>query len=1128
VAEVEAAVLTKTGNKIPFYLNGVLVILDGKPYVVGLGIDITKRKKGEAALRESEARSRAIAELLPEIVFETDALGNLVYLNQAGFEKCGYSPSDLEEGLHILQMVPADYRAAALEKFGDVLSGKPWVGGEHSALRKDGTTFPTAVHSAPVIRDGKTVGVIGIVMDITERVLAEKNLSARAGRLMRFHKCLLNLSRADVADPAAQMRQILEADARTLQVEQASVWFFDDGGTAIICEDLYRQSAGVHESGSRLEARDYPRYFAALRTNRTIAATDACNDPETSEFADGYLRSQGITSMLDAPVWLHGRIIGVVCHEHVGPLRAWLPEEQDFAASVADMVSLAVEATERRRAEEALGRSEEAFRQLVENVPIGIYRSTPDGRILMANPTMVHILGYSSFEELANQDLDAESSHHGYARRAYKEKIEQEGRIVGLESVWTRSDGSLVHVRENARAIFDDAGKAVYYEGTIEDITEQKWAEGALRQEAEFRRATIERASEGLCVCREIPEYPFLRFTVWNGRMTEITGYTMEEINAKGWYQSVYPDAGVQARAVERMARMRLGDDLVGEEWEIARADGARRIVSMSTSVLSINDQDVHVLLLMQDITERKHAEAELGRYQEHLKDLVRARTADLEDANRQLHDEIREREQLETDLIKAREAAESANRAKSAFLANMSHGIRTPMNAILGYAQILERDPGIGAARREYVEVINRSGEHLLGLINDILEMSKIEAGRATLNAEHFDFLAIMGDIEAMFRVRCNEKGLALCFACEGVVPQHLWGDGGKIRDVLINLLGNAVKFTDSGSITVRTRAIASDERARGYSIAIDVEDTGCGIAPDEVATAFHPFEQTRSGRFQGSGTGLGLPISREYARMMGGDLTVESAVGRGSTFRFTFRSAMVDPAVLRIEQTGVARQVIGLVPNRPAPKVLVVDDDEASREALSLHLELVGFNVRSACDGAEAVAAFEEWGPDVVLMDLWMPEVGGLEATRRIKARPGGARTPVLAVTASVLAESEREAREAGADGFVRKPFRKAEVFGEIARVLGVEYLYEEQRPCGTCPTVGLTDDAVDLPSDLVAEITEAAEAGDGARLRGLLDQNRDLLNAELRDALPHLANNYDYRRILEIVSKAGSTGE
>jgi PAS domain S-box-containing protein len=1126
--EVEAAVLTKAGNKIPFYLNGVLVVLDGKPHVVGLGIDITERRRSEAALRKSEARSRAIAELLPEIVFETDALGNLVYLNQAGFEKSGYSPSDLEEGLHILQMVPAGQRAEALDDLGDALSGKPWVGGEHAARRKDGTTFPTSVYSAPVIQDGKTVGVMGIVMDVTQRVFAEKNLSARADRIMRFHKCLLSLSRADLADTVAHTRQITEADARALELERVSVWFFDDGGTAIVCEDLYEQSEGVHKAGLKIKASDYPRYFAALRASRTIAAGDACNDPSTSEFAEAYLRPLGITSMLDAAVWLHGKIIGVVCHEHVGPMRTWLPEEEDFAASIADMISLAVEASERRRAEEALGRSEEAFRQLVENVPIGIYRSTPEGRMLMANPTMVHMLGYSSFAELADRDLDAESNHHGYARRAYKEKIEQEGRIVGLESVWARSDGSLIHVRENARAIFDETGKAIYYEGTIEDITEQKWAEGALRQEAEFRRATIERACEGLCVCQEIPEHPFVRFTVWNERMTEITGYTMEEINARGWYQSVYPGAEAQARAVERMARMRLGDDLVGEEWEIVRADGARRIVSMSTSVLSVNDQDVHVLALMQDITERKRAEAELRQYQEHLKDLVQARTGELEEANRQLHDEIREREQLESDLIKAREAAESANRAKSAFLANMSHGIRTPMNAILGYAQILERDPGIGAARREYVEVINRSGEHLLGLINDILEMSKIEAGRATLNAEHFDFLAVMGDIEAMFRVRCNEKGLGLCFASEGVIPQHLCGDGGKIRDVLINLLGNAVKFTDSGGITVRTRALAGDGKPCAYSIAIDVEDTGCGIASDEIAAAFLPFEQTKSGRFQGSGTGLGLPISREYARMMGGDLTVESVVGRGSKFRFTFRSAAVDPSVLRSEQAGVVRQVIGLVPNRPAPKVLVVDDDDASREALSLHLEILGFDVRSVSSGAEAVAAVEQWQPDVALMDLWMPEVSGLEATRRIKALPGGGRTPVLAVTASVLAESEREAREAGADGFIRKPFRKAEVFGEIARVLGIEYLYEEQHPSAACSTAMLTDDTVDLPRELVAQITEAAEAGDGAKLRNLLDQNRDLLNAELRDALPNLANNYDYRRIVEIVSKAGTTGD
>jgi CheY-like chemotaxis protein len=299
-----------------------------------------------------------------------------------------------------------------------------------------------------------------------------------------------------------------------------------------------------------------------------------------------------------------------------------------------------------------------------------------------------------------------------------------------------------------------------------------------------------------------------------------------------------------------------------------------------------------------------------------------------------------------------------------------------------------------------------------------------------------------------------------------------------------------------------------------------MEFADTGCGISPDEIARAFEPFEQTRSGRFQGSGTGLGLPISREYARMMGGDLVVESVVGTGSRFRFTFRAKVAHESDLRKSAGNAARQVVGLVPSRPAPRVLVVDDDEASRDALKLHLEIVGFRVREASNGREAVAVTEEWRPEVVLMDLWMPEMDGLEATRRIKATPAGPTTPVLAVTASVLEESQKDAIMAGADGFIRKPFRKSEVFAELKRVLGVEYVYED---------VGLrADDApgadwgkTDVSAALVRELTDAAESGDGRRLRRVLDEHRTELGAEVAQMLADMANSYRYAEVLTVLA-------
>jgi len=1121
-ADAEAMLVTKGGARIPYYFTGVVTSLEGKPHFLGLGLDITSLKQAEQALRKSEARFKDLAELLPEVVFECDLDGTVTYANQIAFEKFGYSREELERGIHAWEMLaPADRNRAQTDLSQLLTTGKQ-VRSEFTAIRKDGSTFPIMTYSSPILLEGQIVGVRGVLVDITERVEMETRLNRRAGRIIRLHRCLLRLSRLDLPDADQQIREILESDAQAMRVERVSFWIFNDPGTEIACEDLYTLTTNSHEEGGTLRAKDYPRYFASLRESRAIAADNACDDPRTAEFSETYLKPQGITSMLDAPVWLHGKLAGVVCHEHVGPARTWLPEEQDFVGSIADMVSLTLEAAERARAEEALQRSEKQFRDLVENIPIGIYRSTPEGRMMMANSTMVTMLGYESFEDLAARNLESECETHQYARQDYRARIERDGRLVGSESVWRRSDGSLINMRENARAVFDETGRALYYEGSIEDITERKRAEEALRREADFRRATIERVAEGLCVCHAIAEFPYIRFTLWNERMTAITGYTMEEINAKGWYQSVYPDPELRARAVERMERMRLGDDLMGEEWEITRADGAKRILCISTSLLKSGDDQGHVLALMQDVTERNRAEQELRKYQEHLEDIVEGRTAELERTNQQLQQEIAERTKLEEDLIKAREAAEAANRAKSTFLANVSHGIRTPMNAILGYAQILERDASLGQMQRDYVDVIDRSGEHLLGLINDVLEMSKIEAGHTKFNPQEFDFYALVDDIGAMFHAKAIQKKLALEVTREGPVPRFLYADSGKIREVLINLLGNAVKFTEEGEITVTISSLAEPGQDREHTIVIEVKDTGEGIAPDEIDRAFQPFEQTRSGRYQLGGTGLGLPISREYARMMGGDLVVETSVGRGSIFRFTFRARAAEGGdAAQAKEPGL--QVTGLAAG--SPKVLVVDDDEASRESLALHLSLVGFTVRQAANGTEALAAFEEWHPAVILMDLWMPEMDGLEATRRIKSSPEGTATPILTVTASVLEKSEQEALAAGSDGFIRKPFKRNEVLGQLKRVLGIEYVYEDKSARTGAPARRPETGA--FTPDLARELTEATECGDGAAIRSLIEEHRNELGAELAAELTDLANHYEYGRIVELLASRQACG-
>lgn len=411
---------------------------------------------------------------------------------------------------------------------------------------------------------------------------------------------------------------------------------------------------------------------------------------------------------------------------------------------------------------------------------------------------------------------------------------------------------------------------------------------------------------------------------------------------------------------------------------------------------------------------------------------------------NARLYQEV-EREKL---------AAEAASRAKSVFLANMSHEIRTPMNSILGFTDLLQMDKSLTLQQRENIATIHRSGEALLTLINSILDLSKIEAGHMMLNEQTFDIYMLLKNLEDLFHLRSLEKGLTLHIEYNASLPRLVQADEGRLRQVLINLIGNALKFTREGQVDVYARPAEETEipaqlqlHDPSYSwIYFSVQDTGPGISPGELEIIFEPFTQAQNSHQFHQGTGLGLAISRQFVRLMGGEIWVNSIPGQTTLFWFIVPMQTVHISKFTTEKK--KRKIIGLAAGQPTCRLLIVDDIREARTWLNRRLTALGFEVKEAANGRRAIEITQQWRPDMILMDIRMPGLDGLETTRQIKALCAEQRPIIVAATASVFEEERQEILAAGCDDFLRKPIRLDELFIILEKHLHLQ-LEEEASP-------------------------------------------------------------------------------
>ena len=486
---------------------------------------------------------------------------------------------------------------------------------------------------------------------------------------------------------------------------------------------------------------------------------------------------------------------------------------------------------------------------------------------------------------------------------------------------------------------------------------------------------------------------------------------------------------------------------------------------------------------------------------------------------------------QMEIDLHTAKEAAEAANKAKSLFLANMSHEIRTPMNAILGFGQILLKDQSMNAKNRGYLAIINRSGEHLLALINEILEMSKIEAGHVTYNPNTFNFPMLIQDLRSMFDLRLAAKNLAMTIELDPDIPEYLISDENKVKEILINLLGNAVKFTNKGGLSLRchTEKDPRDEDPKNMFLFMDVEDTGLGISPEDMPKLFKAFEQTSSGSQMAGGTGLGLAISQNHARLLGGDITLTSTPGVGSCFHV--KVAVQQSEKVDAESDSPLRQVTGLKPGTPEIRVLIADDHEENRLVLREMLEPLGILTQSAENGKIALETARTWKPDLILMDLRMPVMNGFEAARRIKATLPDKNIHIVAVTASILELDKHKVSESGMTGYLRKPFKDYELFSILESKLGSIFTYSDDitttRDKVEPDTTNLTPESMAvIPQEIIGKMELATTNAHFEELMTLIDRVSDF-SPQIATKLRNLANDYQYDFLLQLFKKGGEDG-
>jgi PAS domain S-box-containing protein len=1145
--------------------------------------NVLQRARAEEAVTASELNYRSIFENAPIGIFQSSAEGKLLSVNERLATMMQFqSASDAVAAINDLRSqiyVNPEDRDNLLK---EVLAADGFIRRECDFYRRDGSIFVGGISLRGVKdKEGRFQFLEGFIEDITEAKAVSDSLQRRfeidkliTGVVAEFASC-------DAKDVDYSINRALKLLAGAFKSEQAYIVMVSPDGKSYTATHEWC----VEDAPKMISVYQNVSFGSIPWTESRIMSDQVINIPDLEKYTeietpnelDAISASYGRRSTLSVPI--HGKagiIAGMIGMASYSREVTWSESDITKLRIAGDAVAGVIE---RKRVEEAAQRQSE-YDEIIRSTLARFATCAPEDIDASVEQALCHISqcfgGENSYLTLFSDDFKSYSCSHEWMDREYppsKHRFQNlsfgtlpyiEQQILSDKIVTSNGaeDDVLRQLRSNGVPIVPGgissllivpvhgvAGTIIGMVGlnsykrkmcwtskdidqlrvvgnAIANIIERKKADTALKLNnisleqrivartadlEEARRTAIEimhdvdeqrrRAEEALAklefttehlrlLSQAVDNSPAMVMIMDDSRLieyvnpkfTEVTGYSPSEVLGSD-RTLLASDSNEDDGSSELTAALDAGKAWSGEICN-RRKSGELFWEYASFAPIKGPDGDVrHYVAVKEDITGR-----------------------------RRMQDELR----------LARDAAEAANRTKSLFLANMSHEIRTPMNAILGFSQLLQNSRAFVGVEKQHLDIINRSGEHLLALINDILEMSKIEAGRVVLNQNPVDLPSLVSDLSIMFRMRSTDKNIAFALEQIGRLPEYVNTDENKLRQILTNLLGNAVKLTETGGVVLRVSV--GPTKYSNYCIIAEVEDTGPGIADHEKSKVFKPFEQTASGIRTRSGTGLGLAISMQFAQMLGGEITFTSTVDIGSIFRLVIPVQKVKslsdtshPSKLR---------VAGLSPKCKVRKVLVVDDELENRILLSSMLNDVGFETNEAVEGASSLALFEEWRPDVILMDAQMPGMDGYEAIRRLRSDPDGKQIPIIAISASAFDDDRQRMLDAGANDFLSKPLRVDSVYSAIASASGASYRYLDNLNADEIPSKSsaesaeLKKHAASLPSDIAAKIRQATVDADFDTVITLVDQISDV-DRGVADSLRAMAEQYEATRIMNLLS-------